>query len=341
MAEPLTHTAAMVAIPTLVGGEILSACLAGLERQSFRDFEVIVINNSGNPLVLETRFCNFPIRVLDAGCNLGFGAAVNLAIRASRATLIATLNDDTEPDPGWLEALVREMSAAPGCGLCASKIRLFEPGVLDSAGMLLCSDGTAKQRGGGLPAHLFTQSDDALFPSACAALYSREMLDEIGLFDEEFFLYCEDTDLGLRARWAGWNCRFVAAATVKHHYSWTARAYSPLKAGFVERNRIWVAIKNFPLAMLLRMPFAAVARYVWQLEAVFRGEGAAAQFIGSGESLWSAFGIVAQAWRETLLQLPSLLAKRRRIRALRRIGVTEFRGLLERHRISVRELARA
>ena len=81
----------------------------------------------------------------------------------------------------------------------------------DSAGMLICADGSSKQRGHGLPPEAFGQQEEVLLPSGSAALYRREMLEDIGLFDEDFFLYCEDTDIGLRGRWAGWKCRTFPA----------------------------------------------------------------------------------------------------------------------------------
>jgi GT2 family glycosyltransferase len=334
-----------ITIPTLAGGDTLEACLRALNRQTYRDFEVIIVDNgqrrdtgcagpSGTPY-------RFPVLVVTPGANLGFGAAINLGARATDARFIATLNDDTEPDPEWLEALVRELESHPRIGMCASNIRLFASGCLDSAGMLICLDGSSKQRGGSMPPACFPNSEDVLLPSACAALYRREMLDEIGLFDEDFFLYCEDTDLGLRARWAGWRCRYAAGATIRHHYSRTAEAFSPLKARFVERNRIWVAVKNFPVALLVAVPCVAVARYLWQLGSVAGGRGAAAGFIRSGQSLQGAFGILARAHWETLLHLPALVRKRASARGSRRIGSLEFIRLLYRHRITARELARA
>jgi hypothetical protein len=92
-------------------------------------------------------------------------------------------------------------------------------GTLDSAGMLIAADGSSKQRGHGQDAAKFAAMTEALLPSGSAALYRRKMLDEIGLFDELFFLYCEDTDLGLRARWAGWECGYVPGAIVEHQES--------------------------------------------------------------------------------------------------------------------------
>ncbi len=324
---------------------MLTNCLRALDRQTFRDFEVIIVDNGQQIGQAGLPAPGFPVKVLSPAINIGFGAAINLAVEATDARFIATRNDDTEPEPGWLEALVRELESDPRIGMCASSIRHFRspdtsvPELLDSAGMLICLDGSSKQRGGSMPPSWFASSGDVLLPSACAALYRRELLDDVGLFDEDFFLYCEDTDLGLRARWAGWGCRYVAEAAVRHHYSWTAQAFSPLKARFVERNRLWVAIKNFPLVLLPAVPFAALLRYLWQLGAVWSDRGAAAEFVRSGESLHGAFAIILRAWLDTLIHLPVLLRKRAGGRVGRRIGSIEFIRLLYRHRISTKELA--
>ena len=328
-----------IAIPTLVGGPLLQACVNALEAQVFRDFEAVIIDNGTNPAALPDAAVSFPLRVVSPGLNVGFGAAVNLAVRSASGRYVATLNDDTEPDRQWLHALVQAMEENARVGLCASRIRSVHGGRLDSAGMLICLDGSSKQRGQNQPCEQFPTSADVLFPSACAAIYRRAMLDEIGLFDEDYFLYCEDTDLGLRARWAGWRCRYVAEATVCHHYSQTAGAVSPLKARYVERNRQWVAIKNFPLEALPLVPFVACARYLWQLRAVRNQQGAAGEFIRSGNSLLDALAILLRAHWETLVNLPSLFRKRAAIRQTRRTTPAEFMRLLETHSISARELA--
>jgi GT2 family glycosyltransferase len=283
---------------------------------------------------------SFPLRIISAGSNIGFGAAVNLAIRSASAPFIATLNDDTEADPEWLLAMVREMEQDPRVGMCASRIRSPDGARLDSAGMLICFDGSSKQRGQDEPSHAFPLAEEALFPSACAAIYRREMLDEIGLFDEDYFLYCEDTDLGLRARWAGWRCQYAAGATVLHHYSRTAGAVSPLKALYVERNRLWVAVKNFPARALPMIPFVSCARFFWHLSAVRNNQGAAGEFIRSGNSLFGAAAILFRAHWQTLLHLPALLRKRVAIRHTRKTSPAEFMRLLCRHSITARELAR-
>jgi GT2 family glycosyltransferase len=330
----------LIAIPTLDAGAPLMACLLSLSSQVFRDFEVIVINNGKNPFVPPVGL-PFACRTLCPGTNIGFGAAINLAARATQTPFVATLNDDTEPDPSWLDALIREISAEPGSGMCASRIRFFESGRLDSAGMLICLDGSSKQRGHGQPASAFDSPQDVLFPSACAAVYRRKMLEEVGFFDEDYFLYCEDTDLGLRSRWAGWVCRYAPAATVRHHYSGTAGPFSPLKARYVERNRLWVAVKTFPLALLPLVPAVSVLRYFWQFISIRSRRGAAAEFIQSGNSLASAAGIVLGAYAETLISLPQLLRKRAALRRTRKMSSFALLKLLLRYRITARELARS
>jgi GT2 family glycosyltransferase len=207
--------------------------------------------------------------------------------------------------------------------------------------MAICFDGSSRQRGHHEPSAGFALSEDVLLPSACAALYRRGMLDEIGLFDEDFFLYCEDTDLGLRARWVGWRCRYVAGAVVRHRYSHTAGAFSPLKARFVERNRLWVAIKNFPTAMLIGAPMVALGRYLWQVAAIRKQRGAAAEFMRSGQSFAAAGAILAGAHWDTLLHLPALLRKRAALRRKRRLHPAEFTRLMRAHRITAKDLAHA
>jgi GT2 family glycosyltransferase len=330
-----------VAVPTLLGGQLLASCLDSLNNQTFRNFEVVVINNGKVESIPSSETYSFPCRILTPGSNVGFGAAVNLAIRASSSPYVAILNDDTEPDTNWLASLVAELDGGPQVGMWASRVQLHGSLSLDSAGMVICFDGSSKQRGHCQPASRFSQAQDVLFPSGCAALYRRVMLDEIGLFDEDYFLYCEDTDLGLRARWAGWTCRYVPEAVVEHRYSSTSGAYSAMKAGFVERNRLWVALKIFPGVLLPGLPFVAISRYFWQLLASRGSDGAAAEFIRSGNSLFGAAAILLRAHRDTFMRLPSLLKKRAQMRKTRRIGSAEFIRLMYRHRIAARQLANA
>ena len=320
-----------VAVPTLAAGEVLEACLRALESQTVNEFEVVVIDNSGTGRVQAS---GERVRVIVNERNVGFGAAVNQAFRTSTAPYLATLNDDAVADPHWLENLLAEADAHPHTGMFASQVRLAGTGELDSAGMLIASDGSSKQRSSTALA-----DTEALLPSGSAALYRRAMLDQIGLFDESFFLYCEDTDLGLRAQWAGWGCRYVPGAVVEHRYSHSAGRASPLKAYYVERNRLFTILKNFPARMLLAAPFASVARYFWHLAALLSGRGKAAEYRQEGHSAAMLPWLVIRAHFAALFRLPRLLADRRRVHATRRITTAEFRTLLRRHSITVRQVA--
>jgi len=333
-------------VPTLAADDALADCLRSLESQTFDRFEVIVVDNSGARRAQAALPGETPrVRILANDRNLGFGAAVNQAFRASEAPYFITLNDDAVPDAHWLEALLQAAEARPNAGMYACQVRLAGNDrlagshLLDSTGMLIAADGSSKQRGHGEAPEKFAHVADALCPSGSAALYRRKMLDEIGLFDESFFLYCEDTDLGLRARRAGWDCAYVPAAIVEHRYSHSAGRASPLKAYYVERNRLFTAIKNLPLPMLLRAPFISVARYFWHLASILEGRGKVAEYRQAGHSAALLPFLVLRAHAAAIFRLPRLLADRRRITKTARLTPREFRDLLARYSISIRQVA--
>jgi GT2 family glycosyltransferase len=327
------HPTVTVVVPTLAADESLDACLASLQRQTYSDFEVIVVDNSGRGAVQARE----RIRVITNDRNVGFGAAVNQAVRESQAPLVAVLNDDAAAHPLWLEALVAAIDPRADVGMCASQVRHAGNGSLDSAGMLLCRDGSSKQRGHREQPAAYGRKEEALLPSGSAALYRREMLDEIGLFDESFFLYCEDTDLGLRARWAGWECLYVPDAVVEHRYSHSAGKASALKAYYVERNRLFVIFKNFPALDLLFVPFFATSRYFWHFAYALRGRGKAAEFQREGGGLAHLPWYVIRGHLELLARFPAVWRQRRQMK--RRLTARQFRRLIRRYSIGPRQVA--
>lgn len=314
--------------------ESLEACLKSLQAQTFDDFEIVVVDNSGAGLVNSS---TEKVRVIRNERNVGFGAAVNQVFRNSQSPYLATLNDDAVADPGWLARLVAEADAHPKAGLFASQIRLFGSNLLDSAGMVIARDGSSKQRGHGENPDGLGAMLEALFPSGCAAFFRRDMLDDVGLFDETYFLYCEDTDLGLRARWAGWECRYVPRAVVEHRYSQSAGRASVLKAYYVERNRLFTVIKNFPGQMLWMVPFFQIARYGHHLASLFQKQGKAREFVETGNSPARLPWLVLCAHFAALRALPRLWSERKKIH--RRISREEFERLLQTHSISVSRVA--
>lgn len=311
-------------------------CVRSLEAQTRLDLEILIVDNSGEGRV---KALGLEAEVIENPRNLGFGAAINQGWRRSRAEYVATINDDAVARPYWLEAFLEVMDHHPESGMGASRVLLAGRGVLDSAGMLICADGSSKQRGHGEPPETYREVDEVLFPSGSAAIYRRQMLDDIGGFDERFFLYCEDTDLGLRARWAGWKCLYVPGAVVEHRYSHSSGGASPLKAYYVERNRLFVVAKNYPASEFWRVPLAALARYAWHVIWMVHGRGAAAEFQRAGNGGLRLVWFVIRAHAATFVSAFGLWKSRREIRKRARITADGFRGLLRRHSISPREVA--
>jgi GT2 family glycosyltransferase len=320
----------------------LPECLDSLAAQSYGALEVIVVENGstdGSVEYLRGQPAD-RLRLVESPSNLGFAGGNNLGIRASKGAYLALLNNDAVADPHWVEALVSAAEADPGVGMCASRIYVWRrPDLLDGAGLLVSGDGIGRGRGRHeRDGERYEREADVLLPSGCAALYRRSMLDAIGLFDEDFFAYCEDTDLGLRARIGGWRCRYVPGALVRHHYSGSTSPHSPFKAFHVERNRIWVVVKCFPAGMAAMSLVYTVARYALQVYSAIISRGAAAK-LAAAQSPWALAGIVVRAWVAALVRLPEMWRRRRAIRSTSKISRRELARLLRAHRVGLRELA--
>ena len=332
----MRKTDVTVVVPTLAADFTLIECVRSLEAQRYGDFSIVVVDNSGEARVRRMGDLARAVTIIENRRNEGFGGAINQGWKRSPAQYLATLNDDAVADPAWLSELVRAAETNASIGMCASQVRLAGRGTLDSAGMRIAADGSSKQRGHGLAPTQYDTEEDVLLPSGSAALIRGELFDRLGGFDRDFFLYCEDTDLGLRARWAGWRCVYVPTAVVEHRYSHSAGRASPLKAYYVERNRLAVVVKNFPAPALLRVPFASAARYLWHVVYMLQGRGAASEFRNGAPGLALVWFVVrAHLW--LVWSLPSLLRKRRHVE--RRISGRRFQDLLRTHRIPVREVA--
>ena len=215
---------ASIVIPNWNGAHHLPDCLDSLRRQRYPRFEVILVDNGSTDGSLALLAQTYPeVRLIALGENWGFAPACNLGMRAARGEILVLLNNDTETDPGWLEALVAAFERWPGAGAVASKMLLFDRrDHLHTAGDFYRLDGTPGNRG-------VWQRDEGQFYeqepvfSACggSAAYRRAMLDQVGLLDESFFFSCEDVDLGWRAQLAGWACVYAPGAIVYHKVSAT------------------------------------------------------------------------------------------------------------------------
>ena len=256
------------------GKGFLNSCLSSLASQTYSDFEVIVVDNGsrdGSPEYVKE---NYPwVRLAKNDENLGFAGGTNVGIRAAKGEFIITLNNDSRADSRFIEELIKPM-ADPEVGVCAAKM-LFPDGRINSAGICISRSGAAWDRGMFEPDRGQYEFVEEVF-GACAgaALYRREMLDEIGLFDEDFFLYLEDVDLAFRARLAGWKCLYVPGARVIHHHGGTAGVGSDLAVYYGNRNIVWYPIKDFPFRLLITsLPFIVARNLAVIPYYALRGQG--------------------------------------------------------------------
>jgi hypothetical protein len=235
-------------IPNWNGLRHLQTCLDAVFRQTYPGCEAVLVDNGSTDGSCEFVAGHYPeVRILRSETNLGFAAATNLAIRNTQSDYVATLNNDTEVEPTWLEELVKAMDSAPGIGMCASKMLFYDQRqVINSAGIAVDRAGIAWDREGGKPDGFNSEPREIFGPCAGAALYRRAMLDEIGLFDEDYFGYLEDVDLAWRAQATGWRCLYVPSARVYHVHSATGQEGSSLKNYLLGRNKVWTIIKNYP-----------------------------------------------------------------------------------------------
>ncbi len=330
-----------VIIVTWNGLEHLATCLESLAAQVFRDFEVLLVDNGSTdgsvPFVRE----RFPwVELILLPDNAGFAAGNNAGFARARGEYIVTLNNDTAADPGWLAELVAVADARSDAGMVASRIcDYMDRDRIDSLGVRICRDGMS--RGAYRLQRFSTVSvgriEEILLPSACVALYKRAMLDETGFFDADFFAYCEDTDLGLRGRLAGWGAVLARDAVVYHKYSQTAGTFSPMKLYLVERNHYWAALKTFPPHLLFLIPFFTLLRFFVQARLVLAGSGSGGEFRESG-SAFPLFLAILRALRDAIFGIPAVLVKRREAMRTRRLANRELARLLGKYRMRFREL---
>lgn len=276
--------AVSVIIPNWNGVHHLPECLDSLLRQTVDDVETIVVDNGSTDGSLELIEARYPeVHVLPLNENRGFAAACNAGIQASRGSIVALLNNDTETDAHWLQEVVDAFGRHPDAGIVASKMLLYDQrDTLHAAGDFYRVDGTPGNRG-------VWQLDEGQYDDeeyvfgACggSAAYRRAMLEAVGLLDEAFFFSCEDVDLAWRAQLAGWRCVYAPQAIVYHKLS--ATGGGPTASYYDGRNCIYVLIKDYPGLLWRRYWRVVLWRQLqlgWEALRAWRGEAARARLKG-------------------------------------------------------------
>ncbi len=306
-----------VVIPNWNGAKHLLVCLTALRKQTLLPHEIFLVDNASQDDSRDLVARDFPeVTVLALPRNVRFAGACNAGIRASTGDAIALLNNDTEADPCWLERVAACFATHPDAGFVASKLRLFDQrDKLHSAGDFYSRRGVPGNRG-------VWQVDDGRFDTdyvfgACgaASVYRRDMLNKVGLLDEQFEFSCEDVDLSWRAQLAGYTCAFAHDAIVYHKVSATGGGI--INSYYDGRNFIWLLTKDVP-GEVLRANFGAIV----------------------GEQI-KIFGSALKAWRGEaarnrmkgqlagVLGLPKMLRARRKVQASRVIDAARVEALLD------------
>ncbi|MCL4465023.1 MAG: glycosyltransferase family 2 protein [Chloroflexi bacterium] len=304
---------ASVIIPNFNGSHLLPSCLDSLRRQTFRDFEVVVVDNASTDSSLQLLADIYPeTRVIRLPRNLIFAGAVNEGIRSIASEMVVLLNNDTEADERWLDELALAFRQQREYAWFACKMLLFDRrNVINSAGDFYGTDGVPGNRGAWEEdTGQYDQPGEIFGACGGAAAYRRSLFADVGLFDEDLVAYLEDVDLNLRARLAGYRCYYVPTARIYHRQS--ATGGGPLASYLCGRNFILVAAKDLPGPLVRRYWPRLVGRQLRLLgEALSHGREPAARARIRGQLA-------------ALPALPRFLAKRRSIQQAARVSAGEI-----------------
>jgi GT2 family glycosyltransferase len=306
-----------IVIPNWNGARFLPTCLDSLARQTYPRLEIIVVDNASSDESAVLVKAQYPqVILLELPENRGFTGACNAGMERASGACIALLNNDTEVHPDWATAVIDAFARCPEAGSVASKMLLFDRrDHLHTAGDFFTVDGRAGNRG-------VWQQDSGQFDeetyvfSACggSAVYRRQMLDQIGLLDDDFFFSGEDVDLGWRAQLAGWRCLYVPSAIVYHHLSATGGGVT---ASYYDgRNLIFILAKNYPAGLwrkYRRLILKAQIKLAWEALRAWRGAAARARLRGMLAGL---------------IGLPRIWPKRRQVQALRTVSLDYLESVL-------------
>ncbi len=297
----------------------LPRCLESLQNQRQADFEVVIIDNGSSDRATENLHekwtsLDFQIKRLDK--NKGFAKANNVGARLARGKWLVLLNADAFPEPDWLENLLKAAEQNPGYSFFSSRqMQANAPELLDGAGDAYHVSGLAWRIGLGYPSRQYGLDATELFsPCAAAAMYLREAFLEVGGFDEDFFSYFEDVDLGFRLQLRGYRCLYVPGAVVHHIGSATFGQSSDFAFYHAHRNLILTFVKNMPSAMFWRyLPAHFIANIIYLVYYTLRGRG---------RVLW-------RAKYDALKKLPKFIRKRRQIQRNNRVTNSDLMRVMQ------------
>ncbi len=333
-----------VVILNFNGKAWIERCVESVLAQDYAHLQTVVVDNGsvdGSPALIREKYKN--VLLVENGINLGYSAANNIGIHYAQGAYVVIMNNDTELERRCIGTLKRAIDKDPSYGASASKIYLeSEDDVLDAAGIVVFRDGLSIGRGRLERGNFYDREEEVFFASGCCLMARKSMLEDVKLgteyFDEDFFMYADDTDLGWRARLRGWKTIYTPQAKLSHAHSAAAGTYSALKAFHVERNRIWITVKYFPLDLLIYSQIYTLQRYLFQAYGALTGKGASGAFAREHSRirlLW----VLGEVYAAAIKGLPKMLAKRKEIQKRRLISSHDMQTLMTLYGISARDIA--
>lgn len=281
-----------IIIPNYNGKQLLENCIATLEHQTCTDFKLLVVDNGSDDGSAEVTSEVLDMEMIVLPENTGFCGAVNVGIRHTKTPYFILLNNDTETEPAFVEALlgaIRGHKRMFSCG--AMMIDYHNRELIDNAGDYYTALGWAVARAKGRKCHDYEQERKVFSCCGGASIYRTDVIREIGFFDENHFAYLEDVDMGYRARIYGYENRYIPQAKVFHVGSaTTGTRYNEKKVFLAARNSIYLIYKNMPLLQLvLNLPLIFVGVLVKAL--FFLKKGFAGEYLkGIGAGIKGASG---------------------------------------------------
>ncbi len=292
-------------------GARLRRCLDALDAQHLRADEIIVIDNASDDDSLDAAHAfNGVVDIIEAGANLGFAAANNRAAARAKGDWLAFLNPDAYAHPDWLKVIAAAIENHPEYDAFGSlQINAGEPAKLDGAGDVFHGSGAPYRGHFGWTTDRAPPDGECFSPCAAAAVYRKATFEKLGGFEESFFCYCEDIDLGYRLRLAGGRALQLRDAKVLHEGSGVTGRRSNFSIYYGHRNRIWTHIRNTPTSIILvSLPYHLFADVALLAYFVLTGKG----------------GAYLRAIRDAVLGAPHHFAARKRIQANRKASAFEI-----------------
>ena len=308
-----------VIIVTWNSKRYISRCLDALSVQTHRDFEIVIIDNGstdGGVLLLQEEYPDLKLTINKLNANLGFAVANNIGARLAHGKWLAHLNADAFPEPDWLERFLEAAEMHPHAFFTSRQIQADDSIYLDGEGDNYHVSGYAWRKNYGRPLYPVQQLEDVFSACGAAAFYPRQEFLNAGGFDEDYFSYHEDVDLGFRLRLRGLTCMLVPQALVHHVGSASTGKRSDFSVYYGHRNLVWTYFKDMPSFLFwLYLPLHIAVNFFFLIYF---------SLIGQGRIIWRA------KW-DALRVLPRLLKKRRAIQFQRKVSVADIHRVMSRN----------